>query len=235
MRSWIWVSRAEGTGSVILEFDARYRPLVRVAAKLSRRAGQRNPTFAGRRLPGLWFVTDPARIPDPVTIAAALPRGSGVIYRAFGAADAETIGRELRRVTRKAEVLLLVGADAGLARTIEADGVHLPERLAHRAKRLRQARADWLITVAAHDRAALERARRFAAHAAVVSAVFPSRSPSAGGALGVIRFETLVRSAGLPVIALGGIGARTAVRLGGSACSGLAAVEAFASRPTIRA
>ena len=172
-------------------------------------------------------MTDPARIADPVAVAATLPRGAGVIYRAFGRADAEAVGHALRRATRKAGVLLLVGADAGLARRIGADGVHLPERLAHLARRLRQARPGWLVTAAAHDRAALERAARFGAQAALVSAVFASRSPSAGAALGVVRFEALVRRAKVPVIALGGINGRAARRLGSSAAAGLAAVEAF--------
>lgn len=152
-----------------------------------------------------------------------------MIYRAFGRADAEAVGHALRRATRKAGVILLVGADPRLARRIHADGVHLPQRLAHLAPRLRKARPDWLVTAAAHDGAALLRAQGFGADAVLVSAVFTSRSPSAGEALGPVRFESLVRRAKSPVIALGGINAPAAGRLRLSAAAGLAAVEAFAS------
>lgn len=182
---------------------------------------------AGADLPGLWLVTDPERTPDPAAMAASLPRGSAVIYRAFGAADAVETGLELRRVTRKAGLRLLVGADPALARRIGADGVHLPERLAHRAGRIRKARPGWLVTAAAHDAAAILRARRAGAQAVLVSSVFPSRSPSAGLPLGAVRFEALVRLARLPVIALGGINARTAARLRASSAAGLAAVDGF--------
>ena len=186
--------------------------------------------------PGLWFVTDPARIPDPAAVAASLPRGAGVIYRTFGRPDAEAVGRALRQATRGAGVILLVGADPRLARRIGADGVHLPERLAHLAPRIKARRPDWLVTIAAHSARAVLRAARFGAHAVVISAVFPSRSPSAGQALGPIRFETLARRGKFPVIALGGINARTAGRLRLSTAAGLAAVEGLAdpNRPPRR-
>ncbi len=45
--------------------------------------------------------------------------------------------------------------------------------------------------------------------------------------MGAIRFAVLVRRAGLPVYALGGINAETAPRLLGSGAAGLAAVGAF--------
>ena len=154
--------------------------------------------------------------------------GSGVIYRTFGAPDAIRTGLALRRATRKAGVLLLVGADAALARRIGADGVHLPQWLARRAGPLRRMRPDWLVTAAAHDVIAIVHARRAGAQAVLVSPAFPSRSPSAGRPLGVVRFEAMARSAKLPVIALGGVNVRTATRLRNSAAAGLAAVEGLA-------
>ena len=63
--------------------------------------------------------------------------------------------------------------------------------------------------------------------AALVSAVFESRSPSAGRPIGPRRFARLVRTAGLPVYALGGVDARTARRLLDTGAVGLAAVEGF--------
>ena len=79
-------------------------------------------------LPPLLFFTDPERTPRPWRTAACLPAGAAVVYRAFGAPDARGTGRRLRRVTRAAGVRLLVGLDFDLARAIQADGVHLPER-----------------------------------------------------------------------------------------------------------
>jgi thiamine-phosphate pyrophosphorylase len=175
------------------------------------------------------FFTDPARTPDPAAAMARLPRGAGVVYRAFGAPDADVVGRRLARIAARRGLVLLVGADARLAARIGAAGVHLPERLAGQAGAIRRRRPAWLVTCAAHSAAAIALASRAGAHAAVVSPVFPSASPSAGRPLGPVRFAALVRAARLPVYALGGVNARTARRLAGTRAAGLAAVEALAA------
>lgn len=182
----------------------------------------------GKPLPRLLFFTDPARTPDIEAAIARLPRGAGVVYRPFGAPDAALRGRRLARLAHRRGLLLLAGADPGLAARIGADGVHLPQRLAQRARAIRRARPGWLVTAAAHSGGAIAAARRAGADAAVVSPVFASASPSAGRPLGTLRFAALVRGARLPVYALGGINARTARRLAGSGAAGLAAVDALA-------
>ncbi len=175
-------------------------------------------------MPALLFFTDPGRTPDPERIAARLPKGSAIVYRHFGAADAETRARRLKAITRARGVNLIIGQDEALARRIGADGVHLPERLAYRAGRLKRARPGWIITSAAHS---LVAARRSGADAVVISVAFPSRSASAGAALGPVRLAALVRAAGRPAYALGGINERTARRMLGTGVIGLAAVEAL--------
>jgi thiamine-phosphate pyrophosphorylase len=172
-------------------------------------------------LPGLLAFTDPARTPDVLTLAASLKPGEALVYRSFGAQDAQAIARALRRITRRRGVLLLIGADVRLACMVGADGVHLPERMAYRAPALRRAHPRWLVTVAAHS----PRAARVAADAAVVSAVFPSRSPSAGKPLGVLRLAQIVRRTATPIYALGGVNNKTARRLLPAGVVGIAAVE----------
>lgn len=199
---------------------------------LSRRARRAKPLITGGpALPALFFVTDPRRTPDPAATLARLPRGCGVIYRAFGAPGAAAQGRALARLARRRGLVLLVGGDPRLAARIGAQGVHLPERLAGRASGLRAARPAWLITVAAHSLPALIAARRSGAHAALLSAVFPSRSPSAGRPLGRLKFSALVRDAGLPVYALGGVNSKNAPELAGSGAAGLAAIEGLLGAP----
>jgi thiamine-phosphate pyrophosphorylase len=177
-----------------------------------------------KALPALLFFTDPARTPDPEAVAARLPRGAGVVYRHFGAPDGEAQARRLLAIARERGLKLLVGQDAALARRIGADGVHLPERLAHRAAALKRANPRWIVTSAAHSLAA---ARASQADAVVLSVAFPSRSPSAGAALGPIRLAARVRAAGRPAYALGGVNMKTARRLSDAGLVGLAAVDAF--------
>jgi thiamine-phosphate pyrophosphorylase len=178
-------------------------------------------------LPPLLFFTDPERTPDIEAAMTALPRGSAVVFRAFGAVDAEARGLRLRAMARKHGLLLLVGADAGLAARLGADGVHLPERLARQARRLKAAHPRWIVTAAAHSTGAARRALAMGADAVVVSAIFPSNSPSAGAPMGPIRLARLVRAAGGPAYALGGVNNKTARRLKDAGLVGLAAVEAL--------
>lgn len=208
------------------------RTLWAAAQTLSQSVALAAAPVSPRPLPPLLFFTDPERTPRPWETAARLPAGAGVVYRAFGAADAVETGLRLREATRAAGALLLVGLDAALAERVEADGVHLPERALSSAYAL-SGRPDWLLTGAAHSEAAVRGARDL--HALVLSPVFPAGGASAAKpALGVERFSALVTMAPCPVYALGGVTARNAQALSESGACGLAGVEAiqaaFASR-----
>jgi thiamine-phosphate pyrophosphorylase len=180
-------------------------------------------------LPPLLFFTDPARTPFPERVLAGLPRGSGLVYRGFGAPDARREAACLASLARRRGVTFLVGADVALAVAVRADGVHLPERLAQRMGRNRRLRQRFLLTAAAHSLPAAYRARWAGVDAVVLSPVFPSTSPSAGRPLGVLRFAALVRAARTPCYALGGVNARTVRTLARTGAVGIAAVSAMTS------
>lgn len=195
--------------------------LAREAAAVSRAAGRPAPN-----LPPLLFFTDPLRTPRPWETAARLPAGSGVVFRAFGAADARETGLRLRDATRRRDGLLFIGLDAELAEAVEADGVHLPERALSVARELSAARPDWRITGAAHSAQSLVRGRAEGLDAAVLSPVFAAGGASAGRPpLGVRRFSHLAGAASVPVYALGGVDSGNARSLIGSGACGLAAVS----------
>lgn len=147
-------------------------------------------------------MTDPARTPDPAVIAARLPKGWGVIYRHFGADDRFAMGARLARICRQRGLVLLVSADPSLAARIGADGVHWPEA---RLRGARRRSSRFIETASAHSCAGIARAQALGLDAVLFSTVFPSRSPSAGKAMGALRFRLMARDAALPVYALGGV------------------------------
>lgn len=154
-----------------------------------------------------------------------------MIFRAFGAGDAEAVGKALAAVARRRGLVLLAGADPALARRIGAHGLHLPQRLLHQAPRVRAQHPHWLITGAAHDARALRTADRLGLDAMLLSPVFPSRSPSAIHPLGLIRFARLAALTRRPVYALGGVNASTVKRLLATRAAGFAAVDGLTIEP----
>lgn len=197
------------------------RPQAAIRRKLLAAARLARPTRAGNGqiLPRALWLTDPVRTPDILRIVQRLPRGMGVIWRHFGEPDRLETGRALSRLCKQRGLVLLVSADPALAARIGADGVHWPEA------RLTGRRAHGIETASAHSAQAIARARRLGVDAVIVSAVFPSRSPSAGKPLGALRFRQLARKAGLPVYALGGLNPRNAARAMHHA-AGWAAIDA---------
>jgi thiamine-phosphate pyrophosphorylase len=185
---------------------------------------------ARKSLPHLLFFTDPVRTPDPEAVARGLPRGAGVAFRAFGATDAAQRGGRLKAIARERRLVLLIGQDAELAAQVGADGVHLPERLAHRARRLKAAHPRWIVTAAAHSVFAARRALAAGADAVVVSTVFASRSVSAGRPMGAVRLALLVRHVKGPVYGLGGIDNKKARLLKDTGLIGLAAADGLNPR-----
>lgn len=183
----------------------------------------------GTGLPALLALTDPARTPDPEAFAAAVPGGSAVIYRHFGAPDRLETAERLAAICHAQGNWLLVSGDPDLARRAGADGVHWPERQIAEAAACRARGNTGFFTAAAHSWRALARAGDAGIDAALLSAVFPSQSPSAGRPLGGWAAAAMARATVLPVYALGGVNHRTAKRLTGLGFSGIACVGAIRS------
>ena len=192
-----------------------------VSARKWRIAIRRVESHFPSHLPPLLFLTDPKRTPDPVSVAAHLPAGSGVLYRHFGAEDRCEIAAQLAMLCRRKGLRVLIAADPQLAVDIGADGVHWPEALAHHAPKWRTRFA--LQTASAHSRSAISKAARMGVDAALVSTVFSSSSPSAGRPMGALSFAQQCRESALPLYALGGVKAGNAIRV--ASVGGLAAIE----------
>lgn len=170
---------------------------------------------AARGLPRLWLFSDPVRLPDPLAVAARLPRGAGVVARGLAPAVLAALGRLARR-----RGLALVVAGDGRAGLALRAGMHLPDRRASRhllpmllARRAGAPGA--LLTMAAHGGpAAAARARRLRPDLVFLSPAFPTASHPGAPALGPLRWALAARRLGRgAVAALGGIAPGTIRRL----------------------
>ncbi|HEX5775565.1 MAG TPA: thiamine phosphate synthase [Caulobacteraceae bacterium] len=175
-----------------------------------------------KALPPLLSFTDPDRTPDVAAVAERLPRGAGIVLRTYG--DDGQAAR-IAAIARRRGLILLIGADERLAASVDANGLHLPERMAAAIPAVRARHPRWLITVAAHSPRAVRNAAKLGADAVVLSTVFESASPSAGKPLGPLRLAAIARTSSIPVYALGGVDMKNARRLRATGVVGIAAVE----------
>ena len=150
-------------------------------------------------LPTLWLMTD-ERMGEALWLAlAALPPGSGVVFRHFATdapARAEIFAR-LRLIARRRR---LVVVQAGAARQP-------------------------LLLYPAHSRREAHAARRAGADLAFVSPIHPTRTHPGARSLGPLRAAAIARAAGIPAIALGGVTRTRFKRLKRLGFAGWAAVD----------
>lgn len=174
-------------------------------------------------LPGLWLLSDPARLPDPTPLLAGLPRGAAVLLR--GAAP--EVARRVVRICRARGLVPMIGGDGRAALRLGA-GLHVPDRAACRnLLPFLLNRRGRLLSVAVHGRAGVARARRLDADLVLVSPAFPTASHPGAPALGPIRWGALARATGRPAVALGGMNARHMRRLPPREAAGWAAIGAW--------
>ena len=162
-------------------------------------------------LPDLWLVSDKRNDAVLESALARLPRGSGFIYRHYHLPPEERLARflELGRKARARDHLVVLSGDVKLAAAWGADGVYGPPlSLSPRHGMLR------LATV--HSLREMRQANAAGADAALVSPVFATRSHADVRPLGPLQFRAVAARAAMPVIALGGMDAAKASRLGWS-------------------
>ena len=160
-------------------------------------------------LPDLWLISD-ARNDAVLEIALArLPRGSGFIYRHYHLPPKERLERflELGRTARARDHLVVLAGHVKLATAWGADGIYgAPQSLRPHRGLLR------LATV--HSLREMRKANAAGADAALVSPVFATSSHDDARLLGPLQFYAIAARAAMPVIALGGMNAAKASRLG---------------------
>lgn len=158
-----------------------------------------------RNLPATWLFSDERLAAGMRALAAIVPPGSGIVVRhdALPAGLRWRLVRRLLRIARTRKLMVLLAGSPALARRWGADGVHLRQPMARRARQAH--RLGLVVTMPVHDAGEARAARRAAAHGAFISPLYPTRSHAGAGALGCAAWLRLARLAGGKAIALGGM------------------------------
>ena len=160
---------------------------------------------ARQPLPSIWLVSDERNDAVLERAVRRLPRGSGVIFRHYHLAPADRAKRldQVWRLCRR------------FGHRIEVAGEGYGPPAAHRR------------LATAHSLREIGRANRLRAEAVLLSPVFSTRSHPGAKPLGPLCFRLLAAYSQAPVIALGGMNARRARRLGWSRWAG---IDAFGTK-----
>ncbi|MEQ1753525.1 MAG: thiamine phosphate synthase [Micropepsaceae bacterium] len=195
--------------------------------KLARNALQLNARSRALDLPYLMLMTDDRLSADWVAAAGSLPAGAAVIVRHRDDTKRELLARTLSPVCVSRRVMLVIADDLKLAMRMRADGVHVPQARHKLITEARLRNPNWIVTASAHDHMSVAAASRAGADAAVVSPLFETRSHPGERALGVTRFQSLVRCSRIPAYALGGINADNVERLRDVSIAGIAMINGW--------
>jgi thiamine-phosphate pyrophosphorylase len=175
------------------------------------------PKVLPKSWPRIWLMSD-ERMGDALLASiAALPRGSGVVFRHYQTPDRKALFGAVKQLAEARRLVLVLAGPERRARRWKADGSH--NRSPHRATILRTAPVHSI-----PERLAAERA---GADLLFVSPVFGTRSHVGAKALGRVRFGMLVHGAKCPVIALGGLTRQRARALHTLNIYGWAAINAL--------
>ena len=160
-------------------------------------------------LPFLWLLSDPRNDAVLETALAALPKGSGFVFRHYHLHPQARRTRfdMLADIARQRGHRVVLSDSPVTARRWGADGVY--------GAASRMPRGDTMLKLAtAHDWKEIVAAKRVGADGIFLSPVFTTRSHHDAKPLGPVRFRMLAAKAAVPVIALGGMNEHSARRLG---------------------
>lgn len=172
---------------------------------------RRHPSHA-KELPRRWLMTDP-RLGDGLWDAlAALPSGSGVIFRHYALPPAARRALLVRvaQVARRRGLMLVVAGES------------------RRTRALAHGRHRGALTAPVHSRREAIAAIRNGAKLLFVSPVHATRSHPGARSLGPARLGLLIRGLDVPVIALGGMNERRWRALRPLGVLGWAGIDAWA-------
>lgn len=158
------------------------------------------PMPARQTLPLLWLLSDARNDAGLEEALAALPRGSGFVFRHYHLGPEERVAsfRRLADLARMAGHAVVLADDASRARKWGADGIY--------GDAAGFSHADGLLLLAtAHNGEELAAAAAAGADGVFLSPVFPTRSHPDARPLGVHGFHVLAQQSPVPVIALGGM------------------------------
>ena len=162
-----------------------------------------------KELPRLYAITDRRKYGEDFlgTLEKVLKKGVKMVQLR----EKDLKGRELydlalkvRDLTKKYDALLLINERFDIAKAVEADGVHLPER-SFPPSVVKRLFPDMIVGFSAHSLEGALYAERERADFITFGPVFKTSSHPEAKPVGLMKLKEVASKVGLPVYALGGV------------------------------
>jgi thiamine-phosphate pyrophosphorylase len=170
------------------------------------------PPQSGRGLPsekvkftGLYVIIDPGKLNAVEFARGAMEGGARIIQlREKDKGRALEIGKKLRVITREKGVLLIINDWADVAKTIDADGVHLGQEDMPIREARRLLSSDKIIGISTHNVNQALEAEMMGANYVGIGPIYATKTKDYGP-IGPKVIEELRGKLSIPFVAIGGI------------------------------
>lgn len=168
--------------------------------------------------PRAWLMTDERMGEELWSAIDRLPAGSGIVFRHHATLPVARakLAERIAGICHRQSLTLAVAGDPSLARSVGADLVHNPSRS-----------SELPFSRSIHSMGEAEAAKAEGTALVFVSPVFVTRSHPEREPLGVAKASAIVRAAGVPAIALGGMTALKFTQLEREGFYGWAGIDAW--------
>lgn len=148
--------------------------------------------------------------------------------------DFLALAKEIKQVTERFGIPLIINDNVDIAIAAMADGVHLGQSDMHAAKARREIGENMILGLSARTRAEAVLAESMGADYIGAGAVFSTSTKSGAEIMPWERLKEICAAVSIPVVAIGGISKENVLELKGAGIEGIAVVSAiFAEKDEI--
>jgi thiamine-phosphate pyrophosphorylase len=188
----------------------------------------------------LYLVTDRQLMSTPTlseAVEQAILGGCTMVQlreKSISSLDFYNLAKEVKRITDKYNVPLIINDRIDIALSVRAAGVHIGQSDIPASVARRIIGQDMLLGVSAVCLSEAIQAQNDGADYLGIGAMFPTGTKSDATAVSMNELQKIRKSVSIPIVAIGGINNATASQFVGFGVDGLAVVSAIIAQPDIK-
>ena len=187
---------------------------------------EKNSKFKSK-LPSLVFMTDCIKIDNVFSVVRSLPPNTLIIIRDYNIKNRKQYSQKIIKIAQRRGNKILIAKDFEMAKDLGANGVHLPEHIAYKAKKIKKYNSNLIVTTSAHNKKSIKESNLLPVDAVFLSPIFRTTSHNKTKNKGLCFLRNMQRLSTKPIFALGGVNVKNTLSLRNCGIKGFASIDAF--------